>query len=96
MVEYDPSTGVHTSYTFPIVTEPGGPIAADDRGRIVVGTRGSQGYVMVFDPPTQTFQAFQLPTSVMGNMNDGLSIGPHGEVWFTESVANKIARLLIP
>jgi streptogramin lyase len=62
---------------------------------VVFGTRGSQGYVMVFDTATLTFQSYKLPTAVFANMKDGITVGPSGEVWLTESSANKIARLLI-
>ncbi len=92
--EYDPQTGQHTLHTFPVPNELGGPIGATEDGRIIVGTR-NQGYIMVFHPSTSTFTYYKIPTALQYNLKDGLTVGIHGEVWFTETGANKLARLLI-
>lgn len=94
MGEYDPGTGQHTIHSFPVAGENGGPIGATEDGRIVVGTRNA-GYIMVFRPSSATFRAYKIPTSFPG-LKDGLVVGPDDVVWFTESGANKIARLKLP
>jgi streptogramin lyase len=91
---YDIASGQHTLYAHALPSEVGGPIAALPDGRIALGTRGA-GYIMVFDPSTSTFEAFKIPTTVTSNLKDGMTIGQNGEVWFTETSANKIARLKI-
>jgi streptogramin lyase len=91
---YDPVSGQHVLFTFPIPNEVGGPIGATSDGRIVVGTR-SQGYIMVFHPATSTFTYYKIPTVYQGNLKDGLTVGNSDDVWFTETGANKLARLLI-
>jgi len=90
--DYDIATGTHTLFTHSLPSEVGGPIGALPDGRIVLGTRGS-GYIMVFDPNTQTFQPYKIPTAVTSNLKDGLTVAPSGTVWFTETSANKLARL---
>lgn len=89
---YDIATGLHTLFTHPLAGEVGGPIAAMPDGRIVLGTRGA-GYILVFEPASSTFDAFKIPTTVTSNLKDGMTVGSNGEVWFTETSANKIARL---
>jgi streptogramin lyase len=92
--EYDPQTGQHVQYTFPVPNEVGGPIGATSDGRVIVGTR-TAGYIMVFHPRTASFTYYKIPTIVSGNLKDGLTVGKYDEVWFTETAANKLARLLI-
>lgn len=91
---YDIATGQHTLYAHSLPSEPGGPIAALPDGRIALGTRGA-GYILVFEPSNATFEAFKIPTTVTSNLKDGMTIGPNGEIWFTETSANKLARLKI-
>lgn len=91
---YDIASGQHTFFAHSLPGEVGGPIAALPDGRIVLGTRGA-GYVMVFEPTNSTFEAFKIPTTVTSNLKDGMTVGNNGEVWFTETSANKIARLKI-
>ena len=90
---YDPVAGTHTSYAFPVGGEVGGPIGATSGGRIVVGTR-NVGYLFVFDPVTQRFASYKIPSAFSG-LKDGLVVGPDDNVWFTESGGNKLARLLL-
>jgi streptogramin lyase len=89
---YDIASGQHTLHAHSLPSEVGGPIAALPDGRIALGTRGA-GYIMVFDPSNSTFEAFKIPTTVTSNLKDGMTIGHNGEVWFTETSANKSARL---
>lgn len=91
---YDIATGQHTLYAHTLPAEVGGPIGALPDGRIVLGTRGS-GYILVFHPAGATFDAYKIPTTVTSNLKDGLTIGPGNVVWFTETSANKIARLTL-
>ena len=91
---YDPKTQAVTGYAFPLASEIGGPIASTSRGQVVVGTRNT-GYVMVFDIKTATFTAFQVPTPGSG-FKDGITVGPDNAVWFTETSARKIGRLVLP
>lgn len=80
-------------FQYPIANEWGGPIWDRPDGRICVGTR-NQGYIMVFDFGTQTFQACQIPTPTPG-LKDGLTVDQDGLIWFTETGANKLAVLKI-
>jgi len=89
---YDIASGQHTLFAHTLPAEVGGPIAALADGRIALGTRG-QGYILVFDPALATFEAHKIPTTVTSNLKDGMTVGANGEVWFTETSANKIARL---
>jgi streptogramin lyase len=89
---YDIAAGTHTLYAHALPAEVGGPIGALPDGRIVLGTRGA-GYILVFHPASATFDAYKIPTTVTSNLKDGLTVGPNNEVWFTETSANKIARL---
>ena len=91
---YDPVNDTHTLYQFPIVNEVGGPIGATEDGRIVVGTR-TLGYIMVFNPATVSFKAYDIPNPSPG-LKDGLNVGPDGTVWYTETFANYLSRLVIP
>lgn len=91
---YDIANDQHTLFTHSLSSEIGGPIGAMPDGRIVLGTRG-QGYIMVFDPNSSTFESYKIPTTVTANLKDGLTIAPNGTIWFTETSANKIARLQI-
>ncbi|HVS17262.1 MAG TPA: hypothetical protein VMT18_01590 [Planctomycetota bacterium] len=89
---YDIANDQHTLFTHPLSSEVGGPIGALPDGRIALGTRGA-GYIMVFDPSSSTFTPYKIPTTVTSNLKDGLTIAPDGTIWFTETSANKIARL---
>lgn len=91
---YNPANGQHTLFPHGFASEIGGPIGALPDGRIALGTRG-QGYIMVFDPTSSTFEPFKIPTTVTANLKDGLTIAPSGAIWFTESSANRIARLVL-
>jgi len=89
---YDISSGSVTEYLFPEANEPGGPIDATPDGLIAVGTRNA-GFIMVFDPTTETFESFGIPTP-NSELKDGLRSDGEGRIWFTESgPANRIAIL---
>lgn len=90
---YNISNGQIVEYTFPVANEMGGPIAAAPNGDVVVGTR-SVGYIMVFTPGTQSFGAYQIPTPGSG-LKDGAIVDQAGTIWFTESGANKLGKLVI-
>ena len=83
-----------TEYEFPVSNEPGGPMWIAPNGDVVTGTR-NRGYIMVFHPASETFDSYLIPTSNPG-LKDGLTVGPNGTVWFTETGANKLAKLVLP
>jgi streptogramin lyase len=90
----DVPTQTNVEYTYP-VNDPGGPLWKTPSGMIACGTR-STGYIMVFDPRTLATTAHRIPSAGSG-LKDGLTCGPDGVVWFTQSgSSNKIARLVLP
>jgi streptogramin lyase len=88
---YDVEADKVTQYSFPVANEWGGPMWLRPSGDIVFGTR-NRGYIMIFHVATETFTALEIPTRNPG-LKDGLTVGPDDVIWFTESGANKIARL---
>lgn len=90
---YDVNTQQITEYDFPINGEQGGPMWIAPNGKIVTGTLNS-GYIMIFDPSNETFAMFKIPTNFPG-LKDGMTVGANGVIWFTESQANKIAKLTL-
>ncbi|MCA8972062.1 MAG: hypothetical protein KDC95_19900 [Planctomycetes bacterium] len=80
-----------TEYTYR-AGENGGPMSILPDGRPVVGTRNA-GYIVVFDPATQTFVDYKIPTST--GLKDGLTVSPDGSIWFTGTSTNRIARLIL-
>jgi streptogramin lyase len=89
--DYEVASGLVTEHVFPVANEGGGPIDATPGGLVAVGTR-NVGYIMVFNPMTGLFGQYQVPTGGSG-LKDGLRAAADGVIWFTESGANKIARL---
>lgn len=91
---YDTRSGTFTDHAWR-AGELGGPIAIAPNGHVVVGTR-NRGYIAVFDPKTQTFTDYLIPTPNPG-LKDGLTVAPDGVIWFTETLgAHKIAKLVLP
>ena len=89
---YDIAANTSTEYTYPAGSgEGGGPIGLASSGEVIVGTR-NVGYIMIFDPRTQQFDAHQIPTSLTA-LKDGLVVSPDNVIWFTESGADQLARL---
>lgn len=88
---YDVLSGTITEFEFPIANEPGGPLWLRPGGDIVTGTR-NLGYIMVFHVDTQAFSALQIPTGFAG-LKDGMTVGADDIIWFTETGANKLAKL---
>ncbi|MGE3174878.1 MAG: hypothetical protein AB7O97_19780 [Planctomycetota bacterium] len=68
-----------------------GPLAVAPNGHVIVGTR-SRGYIVDFDPVSDTWTAHPLP--VPAALKDGLCVAPDGSVWFT--VPNTAYRLELP
>jgi DNA-binding beta-propeller fold protein YncE len=91
LAAYEIATGVVTEYQFPVAGELAGPIDLLPGGLIAVGTR-NVGYIMVFNPATETFAAHPVPTASPG-LKDGLRSDAGGAIWFTESGSNRIAVL---
>ena len=97
--DYDVATETVTHYTFPGTSsmEFGGPLDVLPCGTtrlsnlIAVGTTGD-GYIMVFDPGTQSFESYPTPTTAPG-LKDGLRSDSTGKIWFTETNTKKIAVL---
>ena len=94
MGAYDVATGGFTFYTFDQTSELGGPFFAAPNGDIVCGTR-NLGYVVVYRRALGTLESYKIPTNAPG-LKDGLTVGPDGTVWITESGVNKIGRLQYP
>jgi streptogramin lyase len=88
---YDVTTNQITEYEFPIGNEQGGPLWLTPDGKIVTGTR-NRGYLMIFNPATERFASYAVPTQFPG-FKDGLTVAPDGTIWFTESSVNKIGKL---
>lgn len=91
--EYDTKTNTFVEYLWR-AGELGGPMAMAPNGCPVIGTR-SRGYIAIFDPLTKTFTDHLIPTTSPG-LKDGLTVAPDGVIWFTESGARKIAKLVLP
>lgn len=91
---YDIASGQFSEVLFPVAGESGGPMDAAPNGDIVVGTRNA-GYIMVYTPMTGQIASYKIPTNSPG-LKDGLIVAPDGVIWFTESGANKIAKLVLP
>jgi len=90
---YDVDTGQITEYEFPINNESGGPMWIAPNGHVVTGTR-NRGYIMVFNPRTESFAAYLIPTSSPG-LKDGLTVDRQGVIWFTETGVDKLGRLIL-
>jgi len=88
---YDVNTQQITEYQFPVNNEPGGPMWVAPNGKIVIGTR-NVGYIMIFNPANQSYTAYRIPTGASG-LKDGTTVDAQGIIWFTETGANKIAKL---
>ncbi|MEQ1892577.1 MAG: hypothetical protein ABL998_08560, partial [Planctomycetota bacterium] len=88
---YDLETGLKREYTHPLSGETGGPMWPTPDGKIVVGTR-NRGYILVFDPATELFDSYLIPT-VNPGLKDGLFVDTKGTIWFTETFVGKLARL---
>lgn len=88
---YDVNSQAFVEHQFPVSNESGGPMWLTPDGKIVTGTR-NRGYIMVFNPGTQLFTAYQIPTASAG-LKDGLTVGADGVIWFTESGVNKLGKL---
>ncbi|MEQ1894250.1 MAG: hypothetical protein ABL998_17040, partial [Planctomycetota bacterium] len=73
---YDLETGLKREYTHPVSGETGGPLWPTPDGKIAVGTR-NRGYILVFDPATELFDSFQIPTPNPG-LKDGLFVDTKG------------------
>ena len=91
---YDVQTGFITEYEVPVSNESGGPLWLTPDGDIVTGTR-NRGYIMIFYTDTKSFSAHQIPTRSPG-LKDGMTVGADGIIWFTETGANKLAKLEFP
>ena len=89
---YDVTTGLFTEYQFPVANENGGPLWLRPDGDIVCGTL-NRGYVMLFHVPTESFTALATPTSFPG-FKDGMTVGADNVIWFTETGANKLGKLV--
>ncbi|HZW09781.1 MAG TPA: GC-type dockerin domain-anchored protein [Phycisphaerales bacterium] len=89
---YDVIAGTFTEYNFPVNNEGGGPLWLRPNGDIVCGTLG-RGYVMVFDVSAQSFTALEIPTAFPG-LKDGMTVGADDTIWFTETGANKLGKLV--
>ncbi len=89
---YDVVSGQFTEYNFPVANENGGPLWLRPNGNIVCGTL-NRGYIMVFDVPTQTFTALQVPTAFPG-LKDGMTVAANDVIWFTETGVNKLGKLV--
>lgn len=90
---YDTKTNTFAEYLWR-AGENGGPMFMAPNGHAVIGTR-SRGYIAVFNPVTRTFTDYLIPTTSPG-LKDGLTVAPDGVIWFTQSSANKIAKLVLP
>ena len=88
---YDIASQTVTEFGYPVANENGGPIDVTPDGIIAVGTLNA-GYIMLFDPASSSFTAYPIPTTPAG-LKDGLRSDGNGNVWFTETGANKIAVL---
>jgi len=91
---YDVASGQTVEYNHPVAGEVGGPMFAAPTGDVVVGSR-NLGYIFVFHVGSSTWSSYQIPTPYPG-LKDGLTVARDGAIWFTESGANKIARLVTP
>jgi len=90
---YDVDSGLVTEYDFPVANEWGGPVWLRPNGDVVIGTR-NRGYIMVFHRLRETFSVLEIPTAYSG-MKDGITVNALDDViWFTESGANKICKLV--
>jgi len=90
---YDVASNSVTEYNFPVGGENGGPMWISPGGDVVTGTR-NRGYIMVFHPRSESFSVYLIPTANPG-LKDGLTVGRNGVIWFTESGANKVGKLIL-
>jgi streptogramin lyase len=89
----DVASGAFTTFNMP-AGELGGPIDIGPNGHVYVGTRG-RGYIVDFDPITNTSVAHPIPTPNPG-VKDGLTVAPDGSVWITGSFVGRVVRLRLP
>ncbi len=91
---YSTASGQIVEIDHPIPNELGGPLAIAPNGDVVIGTRNA-GYILVFHISSSTWSSFKIPTSSFANLKDGITVGPNGVIWFTETGANKLGKLVL-
>jgi len=65
-------------------------ITADSHNDIWI-TEGNDGYVDRIDPATNKYRRFQVPTA--SPSLSAITLGPDGNLWFTETFAAKVGRI---
>jgi virginiamycin B lyase len=84
---YDPGTGLWEEWHLPSQSPQAYAVYVDETDRVWLTDFGGDGALVRFDPTTETFESFPLPTAG-GNVRQLL--GRDGEVWGAESAADAL------
>lgn len=84
---YDPGTGVWQEWHLPGQSPQAYAVYVDETDRVWLTDFGGEGAIVRFDPMTESFESFPLPTPG-GNVRQ--LHGRQGEVWGAESAADAL------